>query len=66
MATTCVLVKTSLHPNLSDQSTLNCTVTADVSWVFQYYLETRQQVWHGHYNHLTDMKYVSLANQGLK
>jgi hypothetical protein len=55
-----------LHPNLSDQSMLNCTVTGDVSWVFQYYLETRQQAWHGHHNHLTNKKYVSFANQGLK
>jgi len=37
-----------LHANLSDQSALNCTVTGHVSWVFQYYLETRQQGWHGH------------------
>jgi hypothetical protein len=31
-----------------------------------YYLERRQHAWHGHHNHLTNKKYVSLANQGLK
>jgi hypothetical protein len=61
MATTSVLLKTSPQPVRPVY-----TVTGDVSWVFQYYLETRQQAWHGHPNHLTNKKYVSLANQGLK
>ncbi|GFG28413.1 hypothetical protein Cfor_00616 [Coptotermes formosanus] len=50
-----------LHPDLSPQTTLNCTVTGCKSWVFQYNPETKCQE-HGAENKIiTNTHKASLA-----